>query len=488
MNIYRLVITICLGVMIGACQSVPTQPAPKTDNTFKLIENIHQSTLDNGLKVIIKEDRRAPVVMTQIWYKVGSNDEPVGKGGLSHFLEHLMFKDTPKVSGDEFSRLIGHYGGSNNAFTSQDVTVYYELLPANRYALALELEANRMQHLLFKPEQIASERQVVLEERRVRTDDNPNAKAGETAVAFFYGETPRARPVIGSVQDINSLSLEDLQTWYQTWYTPSNATIVIVGDVSTQEALAHIKKYFGNIKGHAVPQRDFSQFLHADDLSLPQQQSNKTRHLTIKESVQVPSLTLLWQTPSLNSLKHTNQETPTAYRELLALGLVDDVLSGGASGRFATNLIKKELVHSAFAAHHGSGFGDGIFIISATPKQGVSLDDTKKLVLDELTAVLTGNISPDELKRSQVAVKSMMIFGADGVGTQANLLGTMSTSGIPFEYLKKEFDLMKVITQDEIQQAGKKYLTPERMHSIYVIPHDQPEEQTQAQPQHQPYQ
>lgn len=476
-------LTLSTIIILAGCQHIkPTQdnkhPVVLTndtssDSTFKLIENIHQYTLDNGLKVIIKEDRRAPVVMTQIWYKVGSNDEPVGKGGISHFLEHLMFKDTPKVSGDEFSRLISRYGGSNNAYTNQDVTVYYELLPANRYAMALELEANRMQHILFKPEQIASERQVVLEERRVRTDDNPNAKALEKALAFFYGDTPRGRPVIGSVEDINNITLSDLQAWYRTWYTPSNATVVVVGDVNKDEALAYIKKYFGDIKGHDVPKRDFHQFLHADDIFVPQPNHITTRHLTIKEAVQVPSLMLAWQVPSLSSIKHTGQDSTNTRKELLALGLVDDILSGGASSRFATNLVKKELVHSAFAYINDASYGDSVFVISATPKQGVSLDDTKKLILDELEHTLTGDISDDELKRSQVGVKTMLVFGADGISGQANLLGAMSTSDLPFDYIKEEFAMMKDVKGDDIKHAGHKYLTPQRMYSIYVVPNDQ---------------
>lgn len=471
-------IALAVITALTACQTItpqnPTNPAvsASSDNTFRMIENVHEYTLDNGLKVIIKEDKRAPIVMTQIWYKVGSNDEPLGKGGISHFLEHLMFKDTPKVSGDEFSRLVSHYGGSNNAYTNTDVTVYHEVLPANRYPMALELEANRMQNILFKPEQIQSERQVVLEERRVRTDDNPNAKAHETFLGFFHGDMPRGRPVIGSVADINNITLEDLQTWYQTWYTPSNATLVMVGDVNKDEALGHIKKYFGHIPSHPVPKRDFNQFLHPDDLSLPQSEQHKPRHITIKEAVKVPSLILTWQAPSLNSLKQTGQYNQKSLRQLLALGLVDDILSGGSSSRFAKNLVKKELVHSASAYYIGTDYGDGMFVVTAAPKQGVSLDETKKLLLDEIEHTLAGDIHPDELKRSQVAVKSMLIFGADGVSKQADMLGAMSVLDMPFSTIKEEYDTLKTITADEIRQAGKTYLTPARMYSAYIIPID----------------
>lgn len=471
MKYCHLPMVLSIGLLLGACQSAPTAPAqpPTQDRTFALLDNIHHHILDNKMNVIIKEDKRAPVVMTQIWYKVGANDEPVGKGGISHFLEHLMFKDTPKVSGDEFSRLISHYGGTNNAYTNREVTVYHNLLPANRYALALELEANRMQNIVFKPEQIASERQVVLEERRVRTDDNPNAKAYEQFFAFVYGNTPRSRPIIGSTADINNITIDDLKQWYQTWYSPQNATLVLVGDVDKDEALTHIKQYFGKLPNNAQPERPPAlAFVHPDDLSLPKN-TTPHRHTTIKAAVQVPSLILAWQVPTISSLKITNRFDDKNLRQLMALGLLDDVLSGGRSSRFMSRLVQKELVNSLNSHYSTTGYGDTLFIINATPKQGVSLDATKQLILDELARTLDGDISPDELKRSQVALKSSLIFGAESVSGQAQLLGSVHNQGLPFEHLKQEFELLKSISSDEIKQTGKTYLTPQRMYSAYII-------------------
>ncbi|WP_066803889.1 M16 family metallopeptidase [Moraxella oblonga] len=478
-SFYHLILSLGLMTLLTACQSKemlysypvpPEQTQPKTE--LRLLQNIHEHTLDNGLKIIIKEDRRAPVVMTQIWYGVGANDEPSGKGGLSHFLEHLMFKDTPKVSSDEFSRLISHYGGTNNAYTSSDVTVYHEVLPANRYALALELEANRMKNVLFKPKQIESERQVIQEERRVRTDDNPMSKAYESFSSFIYGDTPRGRPVIGSMADIEGLTIEDLQHWYATWYVPNNATIVIVGDVDKDEAINHIQKYFGNIpKGDTLPKRNPKDFIHADDVFAGKGGVNK-RHLIIKEAVQVPTLILAWQAPTLSSLKLTNNHNKTQERELAALGLFDDVLSG-TSGRFAKNLVKKELVTSAFSSYDSTGYGDGLFMVVATPKSEVSLDETKRLVLDEIQRTMTDPITQKELDRSLVAVKTGLIFASEGVAGQAQFLGTLKHENIPFEYIEEELAILPTITADEIKQAGKKYLTNERMYSAYILPKDE---------------
>lgn len=477
-SFYHLILSLGLMTLLTACQSkemlyyypVPSEQTQPTSE-LRLLRNIHEHTLDNGLKIIIKEDKRAPVVMTQIWYGVGANDEPVGKGGLSHFLEHLMFKDTPKVSSDEFSRLISHYGGSNNAYTNSDVTVYHEVLPANRYALALELEANRMKNVLFKPDQIESERQVVKEERRSRTDDNPMAKAWEQFSAFIYGDTPRGRPVIGSMADIDNLSMDDLQHWYTTWYVPNNTMLVIVGDVDKDEVIAHAQKYFGDIpKGDTPPKRNPSDFIHADDVFGGQGGIDK-RHLVIKEAVQVPVLILAWQAPTISSLTLTNQLNTQNEREMLALGLFDDVLSG-ESGRFAKNLVKKELVTSANSYYDTTGYGDGFFMITATPKAGVSLDDTKKLILDEIIRTQTDPIAQKELDRSMVAIKTALVFASEGVAGQADFLGSLKHENIPFHKIEEELAMLPTISPDEIRNASKKYLNPERMYSAYVLPKD----------------
>lgn len=470
LNRLTLSVAIALSALsLSACQSLPDVSAT-SKSELRLFSNIHRQTLDNGLNIIIKEDRRAPVVMTQVWYGVGSDDEPVGKGGLSHFLEHLMFKDTPLVSGDEFSQLISHYGGRTNAYTNSDVTVYHEILPANRYTLALELEANRMTNVIFKNEQIDSERQVVQEERRVRTDDNPMAKAGEQVRHFIYGDTPRSRPVIGSMVDIGNLSMDDLQTWYRTWYTPNNATVVIVGDVDKDEAVANIKKYFGDIpKGKTPPKRNPSDFIHADDLYVGKGEISE-RHLDIYEAVQVPSVILAWQIPSISSLRLGGYDNEENRRELLALGLFSDVLSGGETARFAKNLVKTQKLNSAYAHATTPNYGDGLFTVSITPKAGDSPETAKRLVLDEIAHALHADISQKELDRSLVAFKTALIFASEGVSGQAQIFGQLHHQNISTDEVLHELDIMPTISADEIRQAGQKYLKSERMYSFYILP------------------
>lgn len=381
-----------------------------------------------------------------------------------------MFKDTPKVSGDAFNRLISHHGGQTNAYTNTDVTVYHEILPANRYVLALELEANRMKNLLFKSEQIHSERQVIQEERRVRTDDNPHAKAFETLQAFIYGDTPRGRPVIGSMADIENLTIDDLQNWYATWYVPNNATLVIVGDVDKDDALTQIQKYFADIpRGNPLPKRQLDQFIHADDLFVGKGATG-TRHIDIHEAVQVPSLILAWQTPSLSSLRLSGHFNAQNYKEQLALGLFSDVLSGGNSSRFAKNLIKTQAVSFISADISQPIYGDGLFIISATPKAGVSLDETKRLILDELHRTMTDPIAQSELDRSMIGIKTALVFASEGVAGQAQIFGQLHQQNISIDDVKQELAILPTITADDIKQAGKKYLAPERMYSAYILP------------------
>ena len=206
---------------------------------------VHEFTLDNGLKILVREDHRAPVVISQVWYKVGSSYEPSNLTGISHLLEHMMFKGTPTVPGGEFSRLIAANGGDENAFTSRDYTAYFQTLEKERLELSFRLEADRMRHLLLKPEDVSKEAQVVTEERRLRTEDQPESLTSERFNAAAYLTSPYRHPIIGWMQDIQALSLDDLKHWYQQWYAPNNAVLVVVGDVDPTQVRDLAQKHFG---------------------------------------------------------------------------------------------------------------------------------------------------------------------------------------------------------------------------------------------------
>ena len=209
---------------------------------------VSEHVLGNGLKVLVKEDHRSPVAVSQVWYKVGSSYEPGGITGISHMLEHMMFKGTDKHAPGEFSRIIAENGGEENAFTGTDYTAYFQTMEASRLAVSFELEADRMRNLHLLPDELKKELQVVTEERRMRTDDNPQAKMQEHFNAMAYTNSPYKNPVIGWPSDIENYKVEDLQAWYQRWYAPNNATLVVVGDVQPKAVFALAEKYFGPLK------------------------------------------------------------------------------------------------------------------------------------------------------------------------------------------------------------------------------------------------
>ena len=259
----------------------------------QLTPTTFETTLTNGLKVIIREDHRSPMVMTQIWYKVGSSDESGNILGISHALEHMMFKGTNKVPKDEFTRLSRIYGGSINAATSTNYTNYYQLYPKTYFPMALELEADRMSNLLLRQQDFEPEMKVVMEERRLRTDDNPRSLAFERFKWIAYPTSHYRQPIIGHMKNLQNIQLADLKDWYKNWYTPNNAILVIVGDVDSESAIYQVQKYFGDIKAKKTPPRnDVLEFERVG-----------YRHMEINSTVQVPNLYMAWNVRSLVTVK-----------------------------------------------------------------------------------------------------------------------------------------------------------------------------------------
>lgn len=442
--------------MVSGCQSLPNSKQPIIENQTNLPahqSDIFDTTLNNGLRVIIKPDKRTPIVMTQIWYKVGLNDEPVGKGGMSHFLEHLMFKDTPLLSGDDYHRLISHFGGDKNAFTSHDYTAYFESLPANQYPIALQIEANRMSNLLFDDNQIDTERQVIQEERRQRTDSNPIAKAYEDFLLLALPSSPKSKPIIGSMNDIDNTFTADLQNWYKTWYQPTNATLVMVGDIDVNQALPWIRRYFEPISStHGVARK------------LPTHPSHQGyQQKTSRQAVQVPMLLMGFNVPSITTHAHD------AY----ALSLFADIADGGLSARFEQNLVRqKQLFDNISVGYDLFERGDGLFLISATPKEGVSLAAAEEAILQELDNIANGTISDDELKRGQTNLVASLVFANDSIANQAQTLGMLASLDLPLDSLDKLPSVLSNFNKSDIQKAGQHYLVRDNLSSLYVIPND----------------
>lgn len=446
-------LTIALSMGSSLAHATPQPATQKTNFAEQVANTRHEYTLDNGLKVIIKEDHRSPVVISQVWYRVGATDEPEQLGGISHLLEHMMFKGTKAVSSADFERIIAKFGGSNNAFTSHDYTAYYEVFPANRLDLALELEADRMTNLQLNEADFVGERQVVMEERRQRTDDNPNARAYEQFSKMAYPDSPKGESVIGPMAEIEAIKLDDLKKWYQTWYAPNNATIVIVGDVKPEQALASVKKYFGDKKPQTLPARP----------SVAQKGFRGYNEQTTQLPVQVPSVILAYNLPTLT----TANDPKTAH----SLTLLSQVLDGGLSARLEKHLVRdKQLLATVGSGYSAFDRGDGLLLIQATPRVGVSLEQAKTAILAEIEALKNEPIAQNELARAKTNTITGLIYGQDSISGQAQTIGSLTSIGLDDRMIYQLPQIFDTISASDIQQVAKHYLTHDNLTVLNVTP------------------
>lgn len=409
-------------------------------------------TLANGLRVIVLVDDRAPVLATQVWYGVGSSDEPVGKTGLSHVLEHLMFKGTARVPVGEFSRLVAHFGGDDNAFTSDDQTVYYQDHLADRLALALALEADRMQGLRFDERQFLSELQVVMEERRLRTDDNPQALAYERFKAMAYPSSPSRTPIIGWMRDLERLTLADARDWYQRWYAPNNAVLVVAGAVTVDAVRAEAEKAFGQLRARVLPSR-----VPVEELPEPGE-----RQLRLSLPGKVPTLYLGFNWPSLSSR--------VGAADVPALRVLAGVLDEGLSSR-----LEQRVVRTGKAAAIRSGYdvlarGDTLFTLTAVPGEGQALEAVRDALLGEISLLQNELVSPEEIRRVLANVMASDIFARDRVADQARLYGQLASHGLRLDTPVTYPARLREVTPEQVRDVARRYAVPARMTSVLLTP------------------
>ena len=412
-----------------------------------------ESTLDNGLKVIIREDHRSPMVMSQIWYAVGSSDEPSHLSGVSHALEHMMFKGTSKVPNDEFTRLSRLYGGSVNAATFTNYTNYYQLYQKDFLALALELEADRMNNLVLRQEDFETEIKVVMEERRQRIDDNPRALAFERFKWIAYPTSHYRQPVIGYMKNLNTLKLADLKKWYQDWYAPNNAILVIVGDVEATSTLELVKHYFAKVPARQLPQRN--EVLEFSNLG--------NRQLKVTLPVQVPNLYLAWNVHSLA----TSANPQDAY----TLVIIKNILDSGITSRLQNNLVREQkLATSVSTSYDLYNRGDSLFSISAIPVNGVALQDIENAILNEIEQLKTTPVSADEINRVNTRYIADLIYSQDDIAGQAKMIGTLEVNGLSYHLLDQLPQHYAAVTPEDIQRVANTYLNRTNSSSMYVLP------------------
>jgi zinc protease len=405
---------------------------------------VEEARLDNGLRVLVKEDRRAPVVVTMVWYRAGSMDEVTGSTGVAHVLEHMMFKGTGKLAPGEFSRVIARAGGRDNAFTNRDYTAYYQQLHKSKLDLALELEADRMRNLTLSADEFSREIRVVMEERRLRTEDQPKSKLFEAFVAAAYQVHPYRTPVVGWMGDLENMSVEDTREWYDRWYAPNNATLVVIGDVSADEVVAKAHRHFGAIAPRALPERK-------PHLEPPQRGA---RRVTVSAPAELPYVLMGWHVPVLRDLERD--------WEPYALWVLAAVLDGSEASRLNRDLVRgSRLAVSAGAGYDPINRGPGMFSLDATPSQGRTAAEAEAALRAQIEAVARDGVTGAELRRVKAQVLANQVFQLDSMFGQAMQLGVLDNAGLAPDSFVLQSRKLQEVTAQQVRDVARRFLTDE---------------------------
>jgi zinc protease len=405
--------------------------------------------LSNGMKVLLVEVPKAPVATVQVWYKVGSRNEVMGRAGLSHMLEHMMFKGTAKYPKGSFSRIVRKNGGIDNAFTGQDFTAYFENLAADRVELALELEADRMQGLILDNNEFQTEREVVKEERRLRTEDDPQGALVEALFAQTFLSHPYHWPVIGWFADLDAMSLEDLQRHYDTFYSPNNATLIVVGDIKADTLLQLIKDLFEPIPKGPSPKQTVS--------AEPEQRGE--RRFVLKREAQVPFVMMGFRVPNYSS------------EDSYALDLLESILSRGKSSRLYQSLVYDQKNSLAVGAEYGLLQTDpGLFYFYSLVSPGAKVEAVEEALQREIARLQSELPSDLELQRAKNQVEASRVFEQDSNFRHAMLLGQSESTGAGWHRVDQFLERIRAVTAKDIQRVAKQYLIQDNRTVGILIP------------------
>ena len=420
-----------------ALAAVLAAPLPATAQVF----NPTTYQLANGLQVVVVENHRSPIVTHMVWYRVGAADEPPGKSGIAHLLEHLMFKGTPSVPPGEFSKIVARMGGRDNAFTSSDYTAYFQNVAADRLEAVMKMEADRMRNLTLDDHNVVTERAVVQEERRSRTDNNPQALLAERIEAALYLNHPYRRPVIGWGSEIAQLDREDALDFYKRWYAPNNAILVVAGDVQPEKVRALAETYYGPLKPETVPQR-----IRPEE---PPQVAART--VTLEDPrVQQPSWSRTYMAPSYSS---SDKAAPYAL-EVLA-----EILGGGATSRLYKSLVVDQgIAAGAGAWYDPSAVDQTTFGLSATPRPGVEVAKVQAAMDKEIARVLDKGITAAEVERAKTRLRANVAYARDSLHTAARVLGEALTTGQTVADVEAWPARIAAVTPEQVNAAARAVL------------------------------
>lgn len=402
--------------------------------------NPYETTLKNGLKVIVKEDRRAPTAVHMVWYRVGSMDEVDGTSGVAHALEHMMFKGTPKVGPGEFNKRVAAAGGRDNAFTNDDYTAYFQQIPRKKLPEMMALEADRMGHLTLDPKEFAKEIQVIMEERRMRTDDNPQSLLFEALGAVAYASHPYRRPVIGWMADLEQMTAADLRHWYQQWYVPNNATLVVVGDVDHQAVFRDAAKTYGKLPGRALPVRK----------PIAEAPQKGIRRVTVKGPAELPQVLLAWKAPTLRDV----QQDKDPY----ALEMLAAVLDGHDAARLNRHLVKEQrLALGVGSGYDSTSRGPSLFYLMGTPAEGHSPAEIEAALKAEVARIAAEGVSEEELQRARAQLVAGQVYKRDSMFAQAMEIGQLEIVGLTYKAAEPMLDKLQTVTAADVQRVAGQY-------------------------------
>lgn len=409
--------------------------------------NIEQFELDNGLKVVVVNDNRVPVVTHSVWYNVGAMDEKPGKTGLAHMTEHLMFKGTPRHPAGEMDKIVQRKGGIQNAFTSYDFTAYFQKVPVQELPVMMDLESDRMANLALTEEVFLPERKVVAEERKLTTDSNPTDRFYEDVMRRHYAHHTYGHPIIGWRDDINGYTKDDAVDWYKTHYAPNNATMVLVGDVTAAKVKPLVEKYYGGIKEMKVPARDVpSEPLRAQSLSV----------IKIDPQVKVPMWSVMFRAPS--HFQGVGGSKPVAG-EGTALWVLGEIVGGGDTARLYQELVvKRGLADEATASYDAVRAGETVWDVSVQPKNGVSADKLGPVVWEVLEGVLKNGVTQQELDKARTNLMADEIYARDDVFNTMYRLGVWVTAGGDVKNFEDWQQELRDLTVADVNAVAKKYL------------------------------
>ena len=409
--------------------------------------------LENGMKIIVKEDHRAPTAAHMVWYRIGSMDEQNGTTGVAHALEHMMFKGTTSLKPGEFSARVAALGGRENAFTSKDYTGYYQQIEQSRLEAVMALEADRMANLVFDKDEFSREIKVVMEERRLRTDDQARGKLYEALNAAAFVAHPYHHPIVGWMDDLQNMTVEDAKAWHDRFYAPNNATMVVAGDVDAQKVRALAEKYFGKIAPKRIP------------MTKPQLEpvQQGVRRITVEAPAENPYVALAFRAPTLRDVEKDD--------DVHALDVLSAVLDGFDNARLPARLVRTERVANSVGASYSSNArGPVLFVLDGTPAAGTTTAQLETLLRAEVQRIAQEGVTEAELKRVKNQLIAGQIYKRDSVFGQAMEIGVMEMTGVSHKQIDRIIDKLGQVTAKQVQAVAARYFNDDQLTVATLVP------------------